>query len=184
MLVRLLVLVDAPIELAEAEVAVGDERAHAELAGERQRLLKMRPRRVGRRRISAGLSFAERPETLRPPTPLAAGASALKPMLGDSAGVTWTAGQEQRLALPDQVAAPAVRASRFALDRCLVKQAKPVLQASAACVCVAERAPERRHPIEDIQLAHEAEALLERRERGREVAARDSWEALAPQDPN
>jgi hypothetical protein len=27
-----------PVELAEAEVAVGDERAHAELAGEGQRL--------------------------------------------------------------------------------------------------------------------------------------------------
>jgi hypothetical protein len=34
----LLALVRAPVELAEAEVAVGDEGAHAELAGERQRL--------------------------------------------------------------------------------------------------------------------------------------------------
>src|SRR5438552_6187374 len=38
MLMRLLALARAPGELAEAEVAVGDERAHAELAGERQRL--------------------------------------------------------------------------------------------------------------------------------------------------
>src|SRR3989442_13943252 len=37
-LARLLVLARAPVELAEPEVAVGDERAHAELAGERQRL--------------------------------------------------------------------------------------------------------------------------------------------------
>src|SRR5213593_4810052 len=36
-LLRLLALACAPVELAEAEVAVGDERAHAELAGERQR---------------------------------------------------------------------------------------------------------------------------------------------------
>src|SRR4029434_3108481 len=35
---RVLALADAPGELAEAEVAVGDERAHAELAGEHQRL--------------------------------------------------------------------------------------------------------------------------------------------------
>ena len=35
---RLLALARVAIELAEAEVAVGDERAHAELAGARQRL--------------------------------------------------------------------------------------------------------------------------------------------------
>src|SRR5262249_2270739 len=38
MLLRLLALARAPVELAEAEVAVGDERAYAELVGERQRL--------------------------------------------------------------------------------------------------------------------------------------------------
>src|SRR2546422_8502765 len=38
MLLRLLALAGAPEELGEAEVAVGDEGAHAELAGERQRL--------------------------------------------------------------------------------------------------------------------------------------------------
>src|SRR5438046_10176647 len=37
-LLGLLALVRARVELAEAEVAVGDEGAHAELAGERQRL--------------------------------------------------------------------------------------------------------------------------------------------------
>jgi hypothetical protein len=35
-LTRLFPLLRAPVELAETEVAVGDERAHAELAGERQ----------------------------------------------------------------------------------------------------------------------------------------------------
>ena len=38
MFLGLLPLARAPVELAEAEVAVGDERAHAELAGECQRL--------------------------------------------------------------------------------------------------------------------------------------------------
>src|SRR5262249_34943533 len=38
MLLRLLAVARAPVELAEAEVAVGDEQAHAELAGELQRL--------------------------------------------------------------------------------------------------------------------------------------------------
>jgi hypothetical protein len=33
MLLRLLALARAPVELAEAEVAVGDEGAHAELGG-------------------------------------------------------------------------------------------------------------------------------------------------------
>src|SRR5262249_46801146 len=37
-LLGLLALAGAPVELAEAEVAVGDERAYAELVGERQRL--------------------------------------------------------------------------------------------------------------------------------------------------
>jgi hypothetical protein len=37
-LARLLVLSGTPVELAEAEVTVGDERAHAELAGADQRL--------------------------------------------------------------------------------------------------------------------------------------------------
>jgi len=37
-LLRLLALTHAAVELAEAEVAVGDEGAHAELAGERQRV--------------------------------------------------------------------------------------------------------------------------------------------------
>ncbi len=39
MLLRLLALARAPVELAEAEVAVGDERAHAAGLGEGQRLL-------------------------------------------------------------------------------------------------------------------------------------------------
>src|SRR5215510_12280405 len=37
-LVRLLALAGAPVELTETEVAVGDERAHAELSGQHQSL--------------------------------------------------------------------------------------------------------------------------------------------------
>ena len=37
-LLRLLALARAPVELAEAEVAVGDEGAHPELLGERERV--------------------------------------------------------------------------------------------------------------------------------------------------
>jgi hypothetical protein len=37
MLLHLLALARAPVELAEAEVAVGDEGAHPELLGERER---------------------------------------------------------------------------------------------------------------------------------------------------
>src|SRR5215467_13446873 len=54
-LLRLLTLARACEQLAEAEVAVGDERAHAARLGERQRLTVIRlaalgiePRRVGR----------------------------------------------------------------------------------------------------------------------------------------
>src|SRR5215470_14206526 len=39
MLLRLLTLARTPVELPEAEVAVGDEGAHAELRGERQSVL-------------------------------------------------------------------------------------------------------------------------------------------------
>jgi hypothetical protein len=38
-LLRLLAFARAPVELGEAEVAVGGERAHAELLGERRGLL-------------------------------------------------------------------------------------------------------------------------------------------------
>src|SRR5207302_10996428 len=40
-LLDLLALASAPVERAEAVVAMGDERAHAELTGERQRLVKI-----------------------------------------------------------------------------------------------------------------------------------------------
>jgi hypothetical protein len=55
-LLRLLALAGAPRELAEAEVAVGAERSHAELAGQGQRLavVTFGVLRVTRRRDVAG----------------------------------------------------------------------------------------------------------------------------------
>jgi hypothetical protein len=118
-LAGLLMLARAPKELAEAEVAVGDEGPHAEFGGERQRLLEMDLGTVCVRRITGGLGLAESPETLRFITPLAAGASTVKTMLGDGASVTWTPGQKQRLALPVEAADPDGSLTGFGLDRCL-----------------------------------------------------------------
>ena len=41
MLLRLLTLAGAPVELAEAEVAVGDEGAHSQFVGEGERMAVM-----------------------------------------------------------------------------------------------------------------------------------------------
>src|SRR5262249_44543426 len=59
MLVGLIALVRAPIELAEAEVAVGDEGAHAALAGERERLTVVAESALGVARRRAGTGEAE-----------------------------------------------------------------------------------------------------------------------------
>ena len=60
MLLRLLALVRVRVELAEAEVAVGDERAHPELLGERERVTVVAV--SVRRGIAAGGDLAEEPE--------------------------------------------------------------------------------------------------------------------------
>jgi hypothetical protein len=59
-LLRLLLLAHARVELAEAEVAVGDERAHSEFLGERERVAVGAVRVV--RRIAAGGDVAKEPE--------------------------------------------------------------------------------------------------------------------------
>src|SRR5712691_6385597 len=59
-LLRLLLLARAPVELAEAEVAVGDEGAHAELLGERERVTIVAVSVL--RGIAAGGDLAEEPE--------------------------------------------------------------------------------------------------------------------------
>src|SRR6266566_526280 len=58
-LLRLLSLACAPVELAEAEVAVGDERAHAELLGEGQRLAIVRLRDIDLEAVGMGRDVAE-----------------------------------------------------------------------------------------------------------------------------
>ena len=59
-LAGLLALARAPVELAEAEVAVGDERAHLELLGERERVTVVAVSVL--RRIAAGGDLAEEAE--------------------------------------------------------------------------------------------------------------------------
>ena len=63
------VVTGAPVERAEAEVAVGDEGAHAELGGERQRLLVVRlgPLEVGC--ASRRGDLAQKPQRLTPRSP-------------------------------------------------------------------------------------------------------------------
>src|SRR5215475_10273256 len=74
-----------------ATLDMGDERAHAELGGERHSLLEMRSSRVGVSGIAAFLGLAEGAETLRLVAPLAASASVLKPALGNGPRLTWLA---------------------------------------------------------------------------------------------
>src|SRR5262245_8736443 len=60
MLLRLLALARAPVELAEAKVAVGDEGAQAEFLGESERIIVVT--RGVFRRIAAGRDLAEQPK--------------------------------------------------------------------------------------------------------------------------
>ena len=59
MLLGLLALARAPVELAEAEVAVGDERAHAARLGERQRLAVVGLAALGVEPVGMGRDVAE-----------------------------------------------------------------------------------------------------------------------------
>ena len=65
MLLRLLALARAPVEFAEAEVAVGDEGAHAARLGEGERLPVVRFRLFGVQSIAMGRDVAERPQSPR-----------------------------------------------------------------------------------------------------------------------
>src|SRR5215813_10480452 len=65
MLVRLLALVCAPVELAEAEVAVGDEGAHAEAVSGCEGLLVVCLGLRERDRVSLGDDFPQQPMDLR-----------------------------------------------------------------------------------------------------------------------
>ena len=59
MLLRLLALAGAPVELAEAEVAVGDEGPHAARLGERQRLAVVGLAALGVEPVGIGRDVAE-----------------------------------------------------------------------------------------------------------------------------
>src|SRR5438445_6352874 len=59
MLLRLLALAHAPVQLAEAEVAVGDEGAHAARLGERQRLAVVSLAALGVEPVGMGRDVAE-----------------------------------------------------------------------------------------------------------------------------
>src|SRR3990170_701462 len=61
MLSGLLQVVGLPEELAEVEVAVGNERTHAEIAGQGQGLAVVAFRRLDSRSITTGDDFTERP---------------------------------------------------------------------------------------------------------------------------
>src|SRR5712692_4008411 len=65
MLSGLVRLVGLPEELTQVEVAVGDERTHAEVAGQGQGLAIVAFRRLDSRRIATGDDFAEQAETPR-----------------------------------------------------------------------------------------------------------------------
>jgi hypothetical protein len=63
-LLRLLPLACAPVELAETEVAVGDERAHAEVGGERQRLAVMGLAALGIEPVGMGRDVPEQVQSM------------------------------------------------------------------------------------------------------------------------
>jgi hypothetical protein len=62
--VRLLALAGAPIELAEAEVAEGDERAHAAGLGERHRLAVLGLAPLSIESVCLDRDIAERAESI------------------------------------------------------------------------------------------------------------------------
>ena len=64
MLLRLLPSAGAPVELAEAEVAVGDERAHAARLGEGQRLAVVGLAALGVEPVGMGLDVAEQVQSM------------------------------------------------------------------------------------------------------------------------
>ena len=67
MLAGLLALARAPVELAEAEVAVGDERAHAQRLGEGQGLAIVGLGALGVEAVGMGRDVAEQVQSWAPP---------------------------------------------------------------------------------------------------------------------
>src|SRR5262249_47438673 len=98
MLLRLLALARAPVELAEAEVAVGDEGAHAELDGERYRLAVVLLGALDFRRIAMRGDLAEDIEATCFDSALAPLAGEAERSLCGGPGIMRSAGEEIRLA--------------------------------------------------------------------------------------
>ena len=96
MLLRLLALARAPVELAEAEVAVGDEGAHPELLGERERVTVVAVSVL--RGIAAGGDLAEEAEGPRLVGALTALAGKGQGSPGEFESVLEPVGEDVRLA--------------------------------------------------------------------------------------
>ena len=93
---RLLALARAPVELAEAEVAVGDEGAHAERLGEGERVAVVALRVL--RGIAAGGDLAEEAEGPRLAAALIALAGKGQGSPGEFASVLEPVGEDVRFA--------------------------------------------------------------------------------------
>ena len=113
MLLCLLTLAGAPVELAEAEVAVGDEGAHPELLGERERVTVVAV--SVRRGIAAGGDLAEKAEGPRLVGALTALARKAQGSLGEFESILEPAGEGVRLAqIPEE--ARLLRAVSYSLN--------------------------------------------------------------------
>ena len=112
MLAGLLALARAPVELAEAEVAVGDEGAHAARLGERQRLAVVGLAALGIEPVGMGRDVAEQVQRMgRAPVADAASESSARspqaPRLVEPA--------EQQSGAPEPVVDPGASGRRISL---------------------------------------------------------------------
>jgi hypothetical protein len=121
------------------------------------------------------VSLTEGPETHSFLTPLAAGASALKPAPRSGLGVTHLTSQQQHLTLQAQPARPAVPDPDLALGDGLFQQAESLREASRVRVRVAEKAPEHRQESEHRCLADEGKALFEPWDGGLVIPLQEGW---------
>src|SRR5262245_8412986 len=97
MLLRLLVLVGAPVESGQAEVAVGDERAHAELIGQIESFAIQALRLVEIGRRAAGGDVGENPQDPCLPAAGTDATAGVKSVPGGRSGVAGAAAREIHL---------------------------------------------------------------------------------------
>src|SRR5262245_30424347 len=107
MLLRLLALAGAPVELAEAEVAVGDEGAHAELVGQSEGLAVVGLGPVALRRIPPRGDFADKAQGICVGSTLLVIAGEVEGTLSTFECVLHAASQQIRLAQTSETMAPA-----------------------------------------------------------------------------